>query len=128
MWKLLFTVIFLLFCILNVFISQAQIGKGAVSGVVRNPDKTLPAFLSVRLKNTKFSTLTNDDGYFQFLHVPNGSYVVEVSGNGFEILRQNIQVIDNQSIRLNLTINESTILLNEAQIKVYRALNSVGQM
>lgn len=64
---------------LNVLFLQAQTNKdSAVHGVVTTSQGESLAFATVMVKDTKYATLTNEEGEFE-LELPYGTHTITVS-------------------------------------------------
>ena len=80
-----------------------EVWTGSVRGVVLNLDGFLPVpRAEVSLEDTRFRTLTGDDGTYTLARIPVGAYRLQVRRIGFEriltnrlaVLRDSIRVID----------------------------------
>src|SRR5260370_23954357 len=81
----------LMFVLVSSSALVSQTGTGQVSGTVTDPSAALVAGASVRLINvaTNIETPaeTNNSGYFVFINVRPGSYVLSVQKQGFKSAR-----------------------------------------
>lgn len=86
---------------------------GILKGQVTTNDNKPAAFVSVSLKGTKRSVVTEDDGSFVIQKVKPGTYQLEVTLVGYEPLVQEVTVGNNQTTALNLQLNVSSQQLTE---------------
>jgi iron complex outermembrane recepter protein len=107
---------------LIIFLGQlkAQLDIGYLEGKVLNADNQPIMYINVAIKNTKLGTATDQDGKFK-LKVPYGKHILMVSGVGVKTWEQEIQVSDNQLIRLEIKIEEDDTILQEVVVRDLRA-------
>ncbi|WP_127124474.1 TonB-dependent receptor [Pseudoflavitalea rhizosphaerae] len=86
---------------------------GIIKGQVTTSDNKPAAFVTVSLKGTKRSVVTEDDGSFLIQKVKPGTYQLEVTLVGYEPLVQEVIVGSNQTTALNLQLNVSSQQLTE---------------
>jgi len=96
-----------------VSIASAQLTRGFVSGVVQDPTAAVMVGVAVKLtdKSTNISqtTTTNETGFYRFVAVEPGFYVLEFSTNGFETARvENVRVLANQEVTINQPMKVGT--------------------
>ncbi len=83
--------------------SQAQQAQRAVNnqseihdvyGQILYPDGSPAKEVLVKMKGPsgEFEILTNDDGYYEFLEVPEGKYEITVDAEGFEDVKEEVKV------------------------------------
>ena len=98
--------------ILSEFYSFSQ---NSITGTIISKSRPVE-FVAVALQKTKFGTNTNEKGYFELNKIPNGRYTLIVSQMGYETLRKEIQVSNNQVVELSLEIKESANRLEEVVV------------
>lgn len=86
---------------------------GIIKGQVITSDNKPAAFVSVSLKGTKRSVVTEDDGTFTIYKVKPGTYQLEVTLVGYEPLVQEVTIEKDHTIALNLQLTVSNQQLNE---------------
>jgi iron complex outermembrane receptor protein len=86
---------------------------GVIKGQVTTSDNKPAAFVSVSLKGTKRSVVTEDDGTFSIQKVKPGTYQLEVSLVGYEPLVQEVIIESNHTTVVNLQLTVSNQQLNE---------------
>src|SRR5438552_12153203 len=105
-------------------VAHAQTATGEVNGTVTDKSGGFVAGASVMLANqaTKIEdrVTTNSDGYFAFINVKPGTYVLEVAAKGFKITQVSpfdvaINQTVTQTVRLEVgAINEKVVVCAEA--------------
>ncbi|SEI38476.1 iron complex outermembrane recepter protein [Dyadobacter koreensis] len=103
-----------------------QTAKSHIKGHVITSDGQPGAFVTVQIKNTKFGTITDENGDYQLRNVPAGKHVVVVSIIGFESAEINIETNDDR------TMTAETIRLKEdaktlQQVTITGNANKFGQ-
>lgn len=103
---------------------------GSVSGVVKDPTGAIVGAAIVKLTDTKGSperkVVTSGSGDFQFKDLPGGTYTVEVTAPGFEVLSRQVSVTD-QPVALDLALqlaHESGQVAVEGRIDPFNVLPS----
>lgn len=86
---------------------------GIIKGQVTTSDNKPAAFVTVSLKGTVHSVVTEDDGTFVINKVKPGSYQLEVSFVGYDPLVQDVTIEKNHITALNLQLKVSIKELNE---------------
>nr|WP_315242032.1 TonB-dependent receptor [uncultured Flavobacterium sp.] len=95
--------------------SLAQ-GNGRLNGVITTSDGIPAASVNIILKNTKYNTVTNENGNFELNHIKANKYILQISLTGYEILEQEIKVTGNETTKLNLQLKVSNKQLQEVTI------------
>ncbi|MFP9113986.1 TonB-dependent siderophore receptor [Flavobacterium sp. RHBU_3] len=90
--------------------------RGNVSGTIVLSDNTPAENISVALKNTNYSAVTNAKGHYEIKNVKVGEYTIRVVSVGIKTVEQNIAVAAGQTATANITLNESQEELNEVVI------------
>lgn len=97
----------------NVF---AQQNFGKIKGTITTSDGELAVGINIILKNSKYGTISNEDGAFEFNRVKPNTYTLEVSLTGYETLEQQVTVTANETTSLNLQLTVSNKQLKEVII------------
>lgn len=105
--------------------------SGNVNGRIIDTDKEAAPFVTLKLVELNKSTMTNEDGFFDFFRVPVGNYTLEVSGVGFEAEKQNVLVEEGKKTTLNLQLNKLTntleeVIISGASMKRYNATTTAN--
>lgn len=104
---------FLLCLFFSVLIAQAQQNNGKIKGTVTTSDGDPASFVNVILKNTRFGTITNEYGAFEFNKVKSGNYTIQISLTGYETLEEELSVNENSTTQLSLQLKVSNKELQE---------------
>ena len=106
---------FTLICIL-VQIAAAQ-AAGLISGTVKEgiEQRTLPGAV-LRLDKFNRYTVSDKNGYFEFLNVPDGEYRVEVTYLGYMTAYQNVTVKEGGNSVMEFLMQEDSKVLNEVVV------------
>ncbi|CAD0009153.1 TonB-dependent receptor [Flavobacterium chungangense] len=90
--------------------------KGKLSGIITTSDGIPAASVNIILKNTKYNTITNENGNFELNHIKANNYILQISLTGYETLEQEIKVTGNETTKLNLQLKVSNKQLQEVTI------------
>lgn len=90
--------------------------NGKLKGIITTSDGDPAAHVNVTLKNTKYATITNEDGAFEFKKIKTNVYTLEVSLTGYETLEKEVTVLENKTATLNLQLKVSNKELKEITI------------
>lgn len=108
--------------------------SGVLQGVVLDRNNQPVEGVTVTLKNTLRQTNTNQQGLFRFQNLPDGRYMVVVTGVGLNTLEQTADIKPNQPTSLTLIITESVQELEEVRVLATKGLREretlpeVGQL
>ena len=94
----------------------AQQNFGKIKGTITTSDSELAVGVNIILKNSKYGTITNEDGAFEFNRVKANTYILQVSLTGYETLEQEVIVSGNETTMLNLQLKVSNKQLKEVII------------
>lgn len=112
--KQISTIFCLLFLFCNTIFAQQNLGK--IKGTITTSDGENAAGVNIILKNSKYGTVSDEDGTFDFNRVKPNSYTLQVSLNGYETLEQQVTVTANETTSLNLKLTVSDKQLKEVII------------
>jgi len=90
--------------------------NGKLKGFITTSDGDPAAGVNVILKNTKYSTITNEDGLFEFNRIKTNTYILQVSLTGYESSEQEVTVSENKTANVNLQLKISNKDLQEVTI------------
>jgi iron complex outermembrane recepter protein len=113
MKKILILMLIMVIGFTNVF---AQSKTGSIKGSVQNNKQKPLAGLTVQLLNINKITQTNDEGEFEINNVAEGTYTLSVSGVGFSVKKQDVQVSSSKRITLTLQLSEDEKVLTEVVV------------
>ncbi|HEU0125221.1 MAG TPA: TonB-dependent receptor, partial [Flavobacterium sp.] len=117
--RFLFTLSFL-FSFLSVFAQN----HGKIKGTITTSDGEAAAGVNIILKNTKYGTVSNDDGTFDFNKVRANSYTLQVSLAGYETAETEVTVLENETNTVNLQLKVSNKELKEVIISSPKSIVS----
>ena len=81
-----------------------------ISGFVRDDATGEPiSYANVFLSETSIGSATNVDGYFVITYVPPGSYQLLASMIGFEIHKEDVNIAENENIRINIRLRQAVL-------------------
>lgn len=92
-------------------------GFGKITGKITLSDNTPAESVAVALKNTKYNTITNFSGQYEFKNLKPGNYILSINGIGIKAITENITVSSNQTLTKNFKLNENKEELNEVIVK-----------
>ncbi|MFD1603171.1 TonB-dependent siderophore receptor [Flavobacterium artemisiae] len=119
-FRFLFSISFL-FSFLSIF---AQQNHGKIKGTVTTSDGEEAAGVNIILKNTKYGTVSNDDGSFDFNKVRANSYILQISLTGYETSETEVIVTENETTTVNLQLKVSNKELKEVVINGKKSITS----
>jgi len=96
-------------------------GNGTIKGKITTTDGKPAGLVTVVLKGTKKSTLTEDDGTFALHHVKAGTYTLQVRLVGYSTKEETVTVVENQTAQVSLVLEVSDTQLQEVEIATGRA-------
>lgn len=99
----------------------AQQNNGKIKGTITTSDGELAVGVNIILKDSKYGTISNEDGAFEFNRVKANTYTLQVSLTGYETLEQEVAVSANETTTLNLQLKVSNKQLKEVIITNNRA-------
>lgn len=110
--------------LLSAFTVFSQQNHGKIKGFITTSDGDPAAGVNIILKNSKYGTVSNEDGVFEFNRVKANTYTLQVSLTGYETLEQEVSVSDNETTSLNLQLKVSNKELKEVVISGKKSILS----
>ena len=106
------------FCLFLFFTTMliAQQNHGKIKGTITTSDSEPAVGVNIILKNSKYGTVSNEDGAFEFNKVKTGTYIVQISLTGYETLEHQVKVDANTTASLDLQLKVSNKQLKEVVI------------
>ncbi|MFB9109495.1 TonB-dependent receptor [Flavobacterium gyeonganense] len=98
------------------FSAFAQQNHGKIKGTIATSDGDAAPGVNIILKNSKYTTVTNENGEFEFNRVRPNDYTLQVSLTGYETLEQEVTVSQNETASLSLQLKVSNKELKEVVI------------
>ena len=107
----------LLFCllILSAALVNAQ-DKGRIGGTITLSGNTPAENISIALKGTIYSGVTNTQGQYEIKNIKPGNYTIRVSAIGIKPVEESITVNAGETVTRNFQLSESQEELNEIVI------------
>jgi len=90
--------------------------RATISGTVQLSGNTPAEMISVALKGTAYSTVTNASGNYEIKNIKPGSYTLRISAVGIKAVEENITLAAGETITKNITLSESQEELDEVVI------------
>jgi len=116
---LLSSVSILLF--LSIFSSSLQAQNGMIRGFVYEKESGEPViYTNVYLFKTTYGAATDVNGYFAISKIPVGTYTLMVTYLGFDTLRMEVNVIENEIITKKLYLEKGSYMLEQVQVTADR--------
>lgn len=94
----------------------AQQNHGKIKGKITTSDGEQAVGVNIILKNSKYGTVSNEDGTFEFNRIKPNTYTLQISLTGYETTQQEITVRENEITDLNLQLKVSNKELKEIVI------------
>ena len=88
-------------------------GQSTLRGKVQVDGEGFPG-ATVRLLETEHGAVTDAEGAFELINVPNGTYTLEIRSVGFKIIKQEVTVPHSSSLAFSL--EESTLTMDEVVV------------
>ena len=98
--------------ILSSAIATAQ-EKGKINGTVTLSGNTPAENISIVLKGSLLSAITNDEGQYEIKNIKPGTYTIRLSAIGIIAIEENVTVAAGETITRNFTLSESQEELDE---------------
>jgi len=94
---------------------------GNISGFIKNINDGEPInYVNVFLENTVQGAITNSDGYYIILNVPEGTYTLVASMIGYRLQKREITVGSGERVRVNFDMEPEDIVLDEVIVSAER--------
>ena len=102
--------------------AERRHSEASVHGHVldRNTGEHVP-FLVVSLKGTTVDTTTGDTGHYFMEHLPEGTFILQVSGVGYKTASKEVTLKDGVSLEVNFHIEEDNVLLDGVVVSANRS-------
>jgi iron complex outermembrane receptor protein len=108
--------------LLSAFTVFSQQNHGKIKGTITTSDGDAAAGVNIILKNSKYGTISNEDGAFEFNRVKANTYTLQVSLTGYETLEQEVTVTENETAALNLQLKVTNKELKEFVIRSRKSI------
>jgi iron complex outermembrane recepter protein len=124
----LFSLIICLFTLSVSISAQNETVPGSIKGIILAPDRKPVAAATVRLKDTKKMTLTNNTGAFSIENIEPGNYLLEISSIGYQSLEQDVTVIAGGTAELSVQLPEAGTELTEVIVSAGRNRETIDEV
>jgi len=118
--RFLLTISFLFSCL----IALAQQNTGKIKGIITTSDGELAVGVNIILKNSKYGTVSNDEGAFEFNRVKPNTYTLQISLTGYETIEQEVIAAENETTAVNVQLKVSNKELKEVVINSKKSILS----
>lgn len=102
--------------------------KALIKGKITTPDGKTAEFVSINLKGTNKSTLSNEQGKYEINNIELGEYTIVVKSIGHEIISKNISIQTPQELIIDFQLQESETSLNEVIVSAGRKKESIDEV
>ena len=110
---------YLIFFIFGFLFSQSM--TASINGFVRDDASGEPiSYANVFLSNSSIGAATNSDGYFVLSGIPSGLYEVNVTMIGYGVFKEEVNLLNRESIRLEIRLTEEAIKGTEVLVTAER--------
>ena len=112
-------------CLLfSISTALAQQSNGKIKGTITTSEGDPAAGVNVVLKNSKYGTVTNEDGTFELNRVKPNTYSLQISLTGYETTEQEVVVAESETANVNLQLKVSNKELKEVVINSKKSILS----
>lgn len=112
--KLLFVTLFLMFGLVK---AQAQTGN--IQGTITDENGIYVPGANVYIESLSKGAITDFDGRFTLVGIPEGSYSLKITYMGYADIDQDVTVTGGQTTGVNIVLNPSNFELDEVQVSAY---------
>ncbi|WP_348798679.1 TonB-dependent receptor [Flavobacterium adhaerens] len=109
---ILLTCLFLFFSIT----ASAQQNYGKIKGTITTSDGSPADGVNIILKDSKYGTISNEDGSFEFNKVKANSYTLVITLTGYESVEKDVVVYESETSNLQIQLKVSNKELKEVVI------------
>lgn len=113
MKKYFYSIIFILFCVINVVGQNDNVIKGFVYDKATGEPVM---FSNVYLRGTTHGASTDVNGFFSVTQIPDGKYELLVTYLGYDTIREQVTLKDNTILAKKFYMIESSVQLDAVQI------------
>ncbi|MCF6402537.1 TonB-dependent receptor [Chitinophaga filiformis] len=96
-------------------------GNGIIRGTVTTTDGKPADQVTVRLKNTKKTTVTDENGVFVLSNVKPGTYTLQVTLVGYGSKEETVTVSSDKTVQVAISLSLSDIQLKEVEVNTGRS-------
>ncbi|WP_420593039.1 TonB-dependent receptor [Robiginitalea biformata] len=109
-----------LFFFLLIFgVSAIQAQSGSIQGRISDENGIYVPGANVIIPSLSKGTISDFDGRFTLVNIPEGTYTLEISYLGYGRVEQDVQVIGGETVSLPITLTQDGFQLDEVQVSAY---------
>ncbi|SDQ08975.1 TonB-dependent receptor [Flagellimonas zhangzhouensis] len=112
--KLFYVTLFLVFGALS---AQAQTGN--IQGTITDENGIYVPGANVYIQSISKGAISNFDGKFTLVGIPEGSYTLSITYMGYSDVEQEVAVTAGQTTAVSISLNPSNVELDEVQVSAY---------
>ena len=107
--------------ILAVSISAQEKSDANIFGhVIHKDTKEHIPFVNIALKGTSIGTATDATGHYFLKNLPEGKFVLVVSGLGYKPQERSVDIVANKSLEMDFVLEEDAIMLDNIVVSANR--------
>lgn len=97
--------------------------RGSIKGRVRTNDGKPAAHVNIYIVESNKKSISDEDGYFIFINLKDGTYTLKTSIVGLQVQSQKVSVKEGETTIVDLVLSESAAQLDEVSISGYKSPN-----
>ncbi|WP_343697324.1 TonB-dependent receptor [Flavobacterium sp.] len=106
------------------FLIMSAQQNGKIKGTITTSDGELAAGVNILLKNSKYWTVSDENGNFEFNRVKPNTYTLQVSLTGYETSESEVIVAESETSTINLQLKVSNKELKEVVVNGKKSILS----
>ncbi|MCR4030460.1 MULTISPECIES: TonB-dependent receptor [Flavobacterium] len=106
------------------FLSGFAQNNGKIKGTITTSDGELAAGVNIILKNSKYWTVSDENGNFEFNRVKPNTYTLQISLTGYETSESEVIVAESETSTINLQLKVSNKELKEVVVNGKKSILS----
>ena len=107
--------------------AQNESGAGSIKGIITAEYKPAVS-VTVRVKETKKTTLTNNEGAFIITNLQPGNYSLEISSVGFQSMEKEVNVTTNNITDVSIQLSDAQTQLSEVIVSAGRTKETIDEV
>ncbi|MEO6882653.1 MAG: TonB-dependent receptor [Bacteroidia bacterium] len=101
---------------------------GNLKGTVKDSSGKAIVYANIVIQNTNFVTQSNEEGNYQIVKIPVGTYSVLLSITGSKAISKKVNIKENQLSELDFSVSEKINFLNEVVINGVQSITGMGHL
>lgn len=97
--------------------------RGSIKGRVRTNDGKPAPFVNISIVENNKKTLSDENGYFNFINLKDGTYTLKTSFVGLKPQIQKVTVVEGEVSNVDFVLSENLAQLDEVSISGYKSPN-----